>query len=381
MKHLLWLVGMLTVACWLAWRALVLAMQPPTTFVPAEGLPEAAPALQARLQAQPTDARALVRWALLSGQPADRLRRLELAAGLAPAQPQVQQALAEAWLAQDRLDLALQAWLRLLQGRPQVEALLFPRLLQVLETPVQRAVFWAQLPQSLPDWWPRFASYVARQTQSLEALGALVQFYRLRAPPPPAVQQAVLARLEQDAPYPYYYATWLELLSETERRQVRYLYDGHFTQPLTGVGFSWRPAVRAGVTVERFAAPAPVQGQAVRVQLTAAAQPGALLSQPLMLRPGRYRLEGQVRLRELYGQGGVEWRLICAQPPGRAPLATGPIWFGEWPAWQNFALDFKVGVECQRPLLQLALRAAGQTTVSPRGELWLHRLNLQRVGG
>lgn len=375
-------IGVLGLACILVWRVLVLAVQPPVTFVPAATLPDDTTVLQARVQAQPTDVKALAQLAAVWQQ--QRLpsaaTAMQLAAQLAPAQPQVQQALADYWLTQNRLDLALQAWLRLLQGRPHAEALLFPKLLEMAEAPNQREVLWAQLPRPLPSWWPRFVSYAAQQTRSLEALGALLHTYKSREAMHPIARQALLTRLERDAPYPYYYAVWLELLSETERRLVRYLYDGHFTQPLSDAGFGWRAVQRPGVSVERFAAPAVGGGRALRVQLAAVAQPGPLVSQALMLGPGRYRLSGEVLLRGLYARGGVEWRLLCAEQANRLPLATGPAWFGD-AAWQNFGLDFKLGVECQRPLLQLALRAARQTTAAPQGELWLNRLNLQRVGG
>ena len=96
-----------------------------------------------------------------------------------------------------------------------------------------------------------------------------------------------------------------------------------------------------------------------------------------MLKPGRYRFEGQFR-GTINGKRGLRWRLRCLSGSKRI-LSETEMLIGQWQQWRVFRLEAEVPdlEECrgQELLLLHDSRSASEQLLS--GEVWFSNLRLE----
>lgn len=171
------------------------------------------------------------------------------------------------------------------------------------------------------------------------------------------------------------YARWLSGQA-MPKGPLPLLYNGDFSRMPSNTGFDWRlrqvPGVLAGF--ERVAG---IPGMALRLHFLDQRVAKAGLEQPLLLFPGRYRLQTRMRADALRGEIGVQWTLACAGGAGEI-ARSAPIvgTFG----WKASGMEFTVPEQkCLGLWLHLVNPVAGGAGQRLVGELWIADVAIRRL--
>jgi len=101
------------------------------------------------------------------------------------------------------------------------------------------------------------------------------------------------------------------------------------------------------------------------------------LEQPLLLAPGRYRLELSARTRDLRSQRGLEWQITCSD--NRTRIASGATLHHQRD-WTPLQLEFEVPAEnCEGQWLRLVNPAPRGVAQALRGELQISGVSITRA--
>ena len=116
--------------------------------------------------------------------------------------------------------------------------------------------------------------------------------------------------------WPKAYALWSSFLPQGAR--LTPVYNGDFILRPSGTGFDWRTPATPGVTVEF------PSGQGARISFRNRRIDHAGLEQLLLLPPGRYLLQVEMRPDGLRSDRGLQWTLACAGS-GQEVASTPPL--------------------------------------------------------
>lgn len=170
------------------------------------------------------------------------------------------------------------------------------------------------------------------------------------------------------------YAHWVSGLEQAPD-SLPLLHNGDFSRPISSHGFDWRLRRTNGVVAGRVDAPG--GGHALRMTFLGRNVGRTGLEQPLLLAPGRYRLELRARTRELRSHRGLEWQLTCSD--NRTRIAAGAT-INRQPAWTPLQLEFEVPAEsCEGQWLRLVNPAPRGVAQATRGELQFSNVAISRI--
>lgn len=321
--------------------------------------------------------------AALARAPADGRLWRELAAvagaGTAQGQAYLETALrlrpadvrTRAWLADNaaaRGDLATAATHidAILRVAPQHAAQLFPLLQAWLrrdDGPAAVAATFARAPAWRQGFFAAAPASPARE--NLLAMARLLLVLRRSATPPDLTEGlVVINRLLTLGEHERAWLLWQALQPAGERAGPQ-LRNGNFEREPLGGGFDWVLHRGGGASASLSVVPEH-DSRALRVRFDERPLQGAVVTQTLLLAPGRYRLSGTLRAGRTDRAAVVEWTVDCLAPRAQRIAAEAP------PAaaaqqWTGFALDFRVPNDCIAQRLQLQPRANG---LRGAGELW-----------
>ncbi len=175
------------------------------------------------------------------------------------------------------------------------------------------------------------------------------------------------------------YNAWLQFLPAPELANVRLLTNGNFESSPSGLPFDWRIAPGLNSVAELVAPASDGRGRFLHMSFGSGRVKFPELSQIVLLGPGRYRLEGQLRGR-IVAKRGLRWQLACATG-SRQVLAQTDMLLGETQQWRVFTLEAVVpeGQDCVGQALRLFhdSRSASEEFIS--GEIWFGGLHLERI--
>ncbi|MGR6034288.1 MAG: tetratricopeptide repeat protein [Candidatus Nitrosoglobus sp.] len=345
-----------------------------------ESAPEQAEQLlQESIWQNPSDARAYAMLALLRERAGkvDAARQLmELASALGPRQWSVQLEIAAFWLRQRRLELAVQSWDTALQMRSALSKQIFPALLRIAEYPTLRQ---ALLPvaRATPVWWPNFFIYAATNATQLETLRALYDIER-EVSPTMLERSAFVSRLQKEGYWIEAYFIWLNGLDEGALQGLGNIFNGQFEWPLSNESFGWHFSQPRGVEIGTASTYGMEGNSALRIAFSGQRVRFQHLSQPLLLTPGSYQMEGNVRLDNLETAQGLQWAVYCLAP-GQQQLAVSERFVGA-SLWHQFNFSLEVPKkDCAVQLLRLELLGRAPADFEARGIAWFDDLAIERV--
>lgn len=312
-----------------------------------------------------------------SGDPAGALRLYRIAAKRAPRDQAARMWLARHALQQGDHREALVQIDALLRVSPRRAGALYPALVQLAQDPA----FAEALAQALARDPPWRAGLMARlrdpRRGNPRAAGLVMQALQARG-----------ALAEDD------YARWLDSLMAQGRWGEAYarwagravkidgrlppLYNGDFVLEPSNAGFDWRIRRVPGVLLQ-FEPVAGQPGQAAYFQFLGRRIPSAGLEQPLLLGPGRYRLDFQVRAQALRSEMGLEWQLVCA---GSARVIASSDAIDGNLAWRRMAMDVVIPeAGCPGQWLRLVNPVPAGPAQRLEGQLWVANMRMQRLSG
>ncbi len=343
-------------------------------FAPVDSEQEKLDYLQAALQANPADARLYV--ALARQQPEKEQALLTMANQLAPYNAQVQLEIAQYWLAKNAYEPGLVHLNTALTLRSALHKPLFPYLLALLQQFSRIKVLMAPLikPESL--WQERFFLYLCRHDSKGDVL---TWFYRQLKQHGIALterqQRVYLGRLRKDGQWRQMHQIWLAGLPD-ERKPEGLLYNGGFEWPLSKEGFGWYAGEPKGIQVRRMVTHGISGMAALRVKFFGLRSRFGSVYQYLMLKPGRYRFQGRVKVDDLQVEHGLQWQIRCVEKRRNLLMST-PLFKGR-SHWKPFQENFTVPNSCSVQILRLSLRGRLAVDYQARGAVWFDDLDIQR---
>lgn len=264
----------------------------------------------------------------------------------------------------------------MLRVEPKLLAPLFPTLAAFTTDPQALVALAKFLEKDTP--WRR--GFLAALSSDLYDKSHLDRIYSILAdsknPPQKQELQAYLERLIKDGRFELAHQKWHEALPRAQADSA-IPYNGKFEFPVDGLPFNWNIHTIDGADV-RIVSPADSKGRALRVQFSGARVTFENVKQLLLLRPGRYRLSGQVKADDLRTTRGLWWRIFCAAE-SKSTLAQSELVSGSHP-WTAFLVDFEVpGQGCSAQSLRLELPARTGSERRIEGQVWYQGIRIEPV--
>ena len=375
-----WFAAGLAAAVFTAWlsvgvnlkRACLLQDSPYLDLCPAAPRGEARLAtLRSRIASNPGDSAAYVQLALAERSAADT-HALDAAARLAPTDPNV------LMLQADRA-LQRQAWAEAVPPLVQlVEHRDIPAATKVLAQLVADGQGALLFPYLTPGnhWLAKVLAQLPPPQGSAMALPLVARALKAHVLEPDTVR-VYIRQLKAGGAWADAYGLWLALHDQ----QLPVLYNAGFDEPFVSDGFDWEvtasgPPSRAGAIVERRGSD--TRGAVLDVRFSGRAIALPMVSQPLFIGEGRYRLRGEYMSHQLRSESGLAWTLRCAA--SKAEAGKSPALADTAGAWKPFSFEFEVPAGCGLvALLQLETYIPVEAALGARGRVAFDAFSLEKV--
>lgn len=170
------------------------------------------------------------------------------------------------------------------------------------------------------------------------------------------------------------YAYWVSAFGAQLPDSLPLLHNGDFSRPISSQGFDWRLRRTVGVIGSRVQSGT---GHALRLSFPGGRVGRTGLEQPLLLAPGRYRLDLRARSEGLRSYRGLEWQLTCSD--NRTRIASG-AGIRALRTWTSLSLEFEVPPDnCEGQWLRLVNPAPAGAAQALRGEVHLADMSITRL--
>lgn len=280
------------------------------------------------------------------GGPAANLARYEAAARRAPRDARVRGWLATHHLQAGDFPAAIEHLHALHAVAPAQRRLLMPVLVQLSHDPAFAEALAAHAADR-PQWRGTILRAAIAARDIPEAADNLHGALRRQGKLTPAEIDRWIDGMLAAGRWGAAYARWFSGLSDPPT-QLPVPWNGDFSAAPTSTGFDWRVRRTTGVVFDRVALAE--GGHAARLSFHGRQVGNAGLEVPLLLAPGRHRLELRARTDGLRSEQGLSWILVCAD--GRR-LGEG-LRLRQASGWNPHAWEFEVPVErCEGQWLRL----------------------------
>ena len=229
--------------------------------------------------------------------------------------------------------------------------------------PAWRAHFFAELPSNVKNW----ETPLALMTM-LQVLGK------------PVTQKEIECYLDfliDKNRIELAYNVWLQFLPKTDLDKIGLLANASFEQEPNGLPFDWRLGKGTNALAEIVSWGAGHTDHALHITFSDGRVQFPEISQSVLLKPGRYLFEGQLR-GTIMGKRGLRWRLQCLSGSRRV-LSETEMLMGQTQQWRSFRFEAEVPnlEECRGQELRLLhdLRSASEQLLF--GEVWFRDLRLE----
>ncbi len=309
----------------------------------------------------------------LKRKPSEQL--IELSSLLNPYMPINQIDIANYWIRKGHGEKTLKHWGLAIEADRSLANQYFPLILELGETGLFNHSF-NELSRLNPAWWPSFFNFTLARAND-EAFPKQLYHYRKA--------NTLLTSEERRAYIDYLllrrnrvveaYAAWMVGLGKEYKAAFGYLIDGDFNLPPSGDGFGWRYSKATGYDVTRVFERDNTDSPSLKVSFYGSKiRPHSLVTQYLMLLPGRYQLSGKYRSEDLNAGEGVRWRLVCLNQKNIAfsTLVRGQV------LWSNLRLEFNVpdDLSCNAQTLILESVPGGERPFDYYGAVWFDQLRI-----
>lgn len=262
----------------------------------------------------------------------------------------------------------------LLRVSPQQVRTLAPLLGRIAEAPDSAEPF-IDLLKLDPGWRPGFfGSLKGAISDARTPMNLLLALKTTAHPPTKGELQSYIALLLEYKLYELAYSVWLQFLPPQNLQVAGFLYNGSFELPSEAFPFDWNVA-------REFRSERPLRADkqgssALRVDFTGARTGTQVLSQMILLLPGRYTLTGSTR-NDVKARRGLRWSVSCVA--GGSPLGESEA-LALATAWTTFDLNFTVPKEnCRAQWLRLVVEARSSSETMILGSILIDDLVVQRA--
>lgn len=251
------------------------------------------------------------------------------------------------------------------------------RILVELATDENGRAAVAQKLSNRPEWRRRFFEGVSQAKNTPEVAQAILRAVR-DAGAPASLTEAMplLDSFIRQGHLREAYSLWLSFLRGDELSNLGFLTNGDFEAEPSGAPFDWRIAKAENAVAEITAV-----GNDNNRKLHIAFLDGRVnfpeVRQVLLLDPGRYRIEGQIR-GNIVAKRGIRWQLRCLRRQEAHSIAETDMFIGLSAQWRQFSLDFafKETDECDGLILRLFHDARSASEMFISGQVWFDNLRI-----
>lgn len=311
------------------------------------------------------------------GKQSEAAAAIEQALRLDPTDPAVLQNAGEFYLRTGNVDRALPIFRRAVELYSSLGDDVWPVFAAELESG-RGTEFMQRAARENPAWWPRFFSEYCNKAENTEVPARLLIVRadaRVLTDPERA---CLIGRLQREGRWAEAREVWLTSLPAEQRQHVGNVFNGGFEWPLSNLGFDWIVRRQDGTIAEVLPTDRARGARALSLRFVNARYGGPPLQQHLMLRAGRYRLEGNERADGFDAWLGLQWGVYCLPTGNVTPrqlTKTDPL-IGS-AEWKHFERDFSVPADCPIQMLRLELanprrdaETPGNVAARLRGSVW-----------
>ncbi len=230
-----------------------------------------------------------------------------------------------------------------------------------------------------PPWRHRMLGELGRSgTEPNIVFGLLSDLAGTPNPPTAGEINLFLDRLIGNGAFELAYVVWIRFLPKERSGNLKYVYNGDFEYPNSGLAFDWVlvPTPAAGIDIVDTGAAD--RGKALRAAFTGVRVKYGLATTDMLLPPGHYRFSGLMKADAIAAERGLHWVLACVDAKQTTLLATTDPQKGSFD-WRPFEAEFDVppGCRAQRIALRVASRAALDEQIA--GTAWFDDLKVERL--
>jgi hypothetical protein len=172
------------------------------------------------------------------------------------------------------------------------------------------------------------------------------------------------------------YYTWLQFMTSDELQKVALLRNGSFEELVSENPFDWQ-IPRSGADVARASCPGAPKTQCLYADFGPSRLSGNLVTQFVVLPPGRFKLTGKYR-GEIKARRGLVWQISCNSDLTAKIGETSQILVRTF-QWRSFEMTFEVPpTNCPTQVVGLALAARSPSEQIASGTMWFDDLVLTR---
>jgi hypothetical protein len=227
-----------------------------------------------------------------------------------------------------------------------------------------------------PPWRPwvlsELSARLANQTRLIQLYTAL---NGSENPVTKTELRPYLTRLIKDENFELAYRTWQTTLPPPQRADASYPFNRDFAFPVDGLPFNWSLESTPGADIQIVSSTEAGKKRALLVEFAGSRVRFANVKQLLLLPPGSYSFNGQVKTAELRTARGLWWHIFCANS-SESTLANTELVSGTMP-WTDFMVKFQVpATDCGAQWLQLELPARIEPEMRIEGQVWYQDLRV-----
>ena len=267
----------------------------------------------------------------------------------------------------------------LLRTQPQLGTYVFAYLSLIAEDPEGRGPLISEL-ASVPPWRKQFFAALPPSAKNMDTpLVLMTALEELGKPVSQAEIDPYLRLLIGKDRADLAYNAWLRFLPRPQLANVGLLTNANFESAPSGLPFDWQ----IGSGVNAIAEIVPLPGNSTKHALHVSLDNGRVqfpeVSQVILLGPGHYRLEGELK-GEISGKRGLRWQIRCASGARRV-LGETEMLLGQSQQWRIFSLEADVSQfeECRGQTLRLFHDSRSASEELLHGEVWFSNLHLERI--
>lgn len=268
----------------------------------------------------------------------------------------------------------------LIRAKPSEAPNFFALAAEIAATPEGSGAV-AKMLASDPPWRAAFFASLRSQGKPETASRVMDALRSIGAPVEDSEVSGVIEAYLRAGDIDKAYAVWLSSLNEDELRDVKRIYDGGFAHPIRNLKFDWTVRPADGLIYRLFPRNTASMDQALQIDFVDFKGTVSSPSQLLRLRPGRYRLGGEVRFDSFDSPAGLVFRLYCldAGKP-REIKATAPL--PQSSQWMAFDQAFDIPESaCPAQVLQLESQFRLNNSQFTRGTVELDSLVIDIMAG
>ena len=286
------------------------------------------------------------------------------------------------WLLNDRFyhkdfSAALNHANMLMRTHPELSKYVLSYVALIAEAPEGSSLLVEELAKA-PPWRGSFFRALPQQVKQLDTpLKLMVALKEAGTPPANKELGPYLDFLISKNSVEAAYTAWLQFLPKGELDTLGLLTHPNFEQDPTGLAFDWQIA-RGLNSVSELVSLGSQDERALHVSFGGGRVKFPEVSQIVILPPGKYRLEGNLR-GSIIAKRGLRWQFRCTN--GSRILGETDMLLGQSRQWRAFTLEADVpqSEDCRGQTLRLFhdSRSASEELIS--GEAWFASLRLERI--